>query len=49
MTLAKAKTNWEAIDQTITITANIPDGIGWGPELARGLDQGLKVWNRLEA
>ena len=26
--LAKAKTNWEAIDWTITITANIADGIG---------------------
>ena len=27
-TLAKAETNWEAIDQTIIITANIADGIG---------------------
>ena len=27
-TLAKAKINREAIDQTITITANIADGIG---------------------
>ena len=27
-TLARAKTSWEAIDRTITITANIADGIG---------------------
>ena len=45
-TLAKAKTNREAIDQTITITNNIADSIGWGLELVRGLDQGLEVWNR---
>ena len=30
----------------ITITANIVDGIGWDLESARGLDQGLEVWNR---
>ena len=34
-TLAKAETNQKAIDQTITITANIADGVRWGPELAR--------------
>ena len=45
-TLAKAKISQKAIDQTITITANITDNIGWGPELARGPDQGLEVWNR---
>ena len=27
-TLAKAQTNWAAIDETIIITANIADGIG---------------------
>ena len=27
-TLARAKTSWEVIHQTITITANIADGIG---------------------
>ena len=42
-TLAKTETNWEAIDQIITITANIVDGIGWGLESARDLDQGLEV------
>ena len=44
--LARAETSWEAIDQTITITTNIADGIGWVPESTRGLDQGLEVWNR---
>ena len=47
MTLARAKTNWEAINRTISITANIADGIGWGSESARSLDQGLEVWNWL--
>ena len=28
VTLAKAETNQKAIDQTITITTNIADGIG---------------------
>ena len=42
-TLAKAKTNQKAIDQTITITANIADSIGWGLELARVLNQRLEV------
>ena len=46
-TLAIAETNREAIDWTITITANIADGIGWGLELVRGLNQGLEVQNRL--
>ena len=45
-TLAKAETNWKAIDQMITITANITDGIEWDSESARGLDQSLKIWNR---
>ena len=36
--LAKAKASWEAIDQTITITANIASGIRWSPYLAKGLD-----------
>ena len=44
-TLARAKTSREAIYRIITITANIADGIGWGPESAKGLDQGLEVWN----
>ena len=43
--LTKAKTNQKAIDQMITITANIADDIGWGPELARGLDHWLEVSN----
>ena len=42
--LAKAKTNWEAIDQTIRINVNIADGIRWGLELAKSLDQGLEIW-----
>ena len=46
LTLAKAKTNWEAIDQTITITANIANGIKWGLGLVIGMDQGLEVLNR---
>ena len=45
-TLAKAKTNWEALDRTITITANIADGIKWCLESVKGLDQGLQIWNR---
>ena len=41
--MVKAKTNQKAIDQTIIIIANIAEGIGWGPELAKGLDQGLEA------
>ena len=43
MTLARAETSWKEIHQIITITANIADGIEWGPKLAGGLDLGLEV------
>ena len=46
-TLAKAETNQNAIDQIITIIANIAHRIRWGLELATSLDQELEVWNRL--
>ena len=48
-TLAKPKTHQKAMNQTITITANIAHGIEWGLELAQDLDQGLEVWNQPRA
>ena len=42
-TLVNSETNQDAIDQTITITANIANSVGWGLKLAKGQDQGLEI------
>ena len=47
--VSKAKTNQEVIDQTITITANIMDGIRWVLESTGGLNWRLEVSNRAGA